>query len=690
MLRNTSIKVFAMKKYLIVGALALVAGLFVASCTHDDDIYNGSVVEQKQEAFQKAFVSAFGQINATQNWGFYEEDLTALLPNGGIAPARTRFVDVNSNEWVQKGNTLPSDITDREREVVMGWFRSNRYPKSETVDLHNYFIQNVGYTDVTYKAGPDNNGHDVYIENPGRTHMDWIFCGPGNQPKDWNNPFNSGYNRYTWDDGDEHINNFNAYSGEIQHILYTGSEYFGFHDSNTTGYSTDGKSEKKYCAKERNFVIRFIDVDGVIGCYVGFDYETGKTTEKWHLDPDGYFSDRVIKLIPAEGGMTEVKYREEVDEVKGTPGRIFCEDLGDVSYNDIDYNDVVFDAQIITRETRWYMDTYVFGKKYSTVEVNDALHPYSLKNYAKITLLAAGGTMPVTVAGVEVHDAFGVGHTTMVNTVTEKTGSLNGAPYVQRDYVELGEFEGYSRIQDIPIKVQYSNDVLELEAIPGKAPHKILVLAAYKDKDGEHAGTDWTSERCNLGDAYPDFKDYVASPKVDQSGDFVYDENGNLEFVGGQPFSGASFWDNSNSAYLFGSWQPASCGEARYTVTTTINTDGVTEMVLYANDEGYDISSPLYFMDRALLKNQKIKENDVIRIYGDEKTAGTDWLLILNDGNSKALHRAGTNNEGTWKGYVDIYLTAEMATALTTNIENCAMIISGTNIMVTRVSLIKN
>ena len=265
-------------KKIILGLVSLLA--LTTSCSKHE-IEPMSVQQMKDAEYEVAFTNVFGDYDKTHDWGFSRASV-----------AQTRTADVNSNEWTAKGYNVPSAITEREREVVMKWFRTHENPQSETVDLHNYFIQNVGYTDHTYTAGPDNNGHTVTITNPGTSHMDWIFVGPGANEN----------GAFTWNEGDDHINNFNASSGEIQHMMYSGSEWFGFHDSYGTGYSTPGHGDNgKYCAVNRNFVIRFIDVDGVIGCYVGFNYESGKTSEKWHLDPDGFFDDRVIKLVAAEG-----------------------------------------------------------------------------------------------------------------------------------------------------------------------------------------------------------------------------------------------------------------------------------------------------------------------------------------------------------------------------------------------------
>ena len=270
-----------------IAAVAMCAAF--TSCSKDLGFEQMTPEEAVQASYETAFIQAFGQPAPDQDWGF-----------GSRSNTRTAYT--NSNMWESDGLTVPAAITTREHDVVMEYFRTTPNPRSETVNLQNYFIQNVGYTDHTYPGEgvelKDNNGHNVTITNPGRNQMDYIFVGPGYY---WNGSESA---RITWDDGDDHVNNFNANSGEIQYMKYSGSEWFGFHDSYGNGYSTEGHGNNgKYCAVNRNFVIRYIDVDGVVGCYVGFNYESGKTSEGWRLEPDGFFDDRVIKLVPGEGSI---------------------------------------------------------------------------------------------------------------------------------------------------------------------------------------------------------------------------------------------------------------------------------------------------------------------------------------------------------------------------------------------------
>ena len=124
--------------------------------------------------------------------------------------------------------------------------------------------------------------------------------------------------------------------------------------------------------------------------------------------------------------------------------RIICEDLG--ASDDFDFNDVVFDALIKD------------GKTY-------------------IKVLAAGGTLPLTVAGKEVHEIFGVGTKTMVNTQPNKHNAT------KTDKQEFVIDQAYSSYKDIPVMVgvdananpMTNEGMTTLKAEKGAAPQKIAV-----------------------------------------------------------------------------------------------------------------------------------------------------------------------------------------------------------------------
>lgn len=433
-----------------VAALAICAA-FTSCSKGGDDIYNPEAAGQMKadqitQAYNEAFIKYVGgPIASNQDWGF-----------GSNSKTRTAYT--NSNMWESDGLSKPAAITAREYEVVMNYFRTTENPQSETVDLHNYFIQNVGYTDHTYNAYYQKDGRTetVTITNPGTNHMDYIFVGPGYYLNDWEGMTEPA--PITWDNGDDHVNNFNANSGDIQYMKYSGSEWFGFHDSYGTGYSTPGHGDNgKYCAVNRNFVIRYIDVDGVVGCYVGFNYESGKTSEGWRLEPDGFFDDRVIKLVPGEGSIPPPSHNYTL--------RVLGEDLtfGEDADADFDFNDVVFDVAIENGET-W------------------------------IRLQAAGGTLPLYIDTKEVHALFGLNNTTtMVNT---GRGS-------RLDPVEVKLDNYYSNAKNIPVTVTKNGITVPLTAEKGEPASKIAVPMS--------ANFQWCAERVSMKEQYEYFTEWCTN-----------------------------------------------------------------------------------------------------------------------------------------------------------------------------------
>lgn len=224
----------------------------------------------------------------------------------------------------------------------------------------------------------------------------------------------------------EHVNNFNASDGSTMLMQRSGTVSFAYMNPKDAGnlYS--------------DYVI--MEVNGQY--YVGFDYSCNEpnTTVK----ADGIYNDWIVKIIPAEYINTK---------------RIICEDLGNIG--DFDFNDIVFDAYI----------TWVWN---GSANVQEAV----------ISVKAAGGTLPIYIGGVEIHEAMGVASNVMVNT-----GAPNGASApaaIFRIPVSSGN------IADIEVKV---NDAVVLEAPQGDAPQKICVPTTFK----------WCTERTNIKDAYPNF-----------------------------------------------------------------------------------------------------------------------------------------------------------------------------------------
>ena len=424
-----------------VAAAAICLGL--ASCSRFDYTLI-SEGEQAYVNYENAFIEKFGEPAPDQTWGFGSADAN----NGGVAQgAATRTANTNSNEWANTYN-VPAEITDAERKYVMDWFATHTKAEGEPLDVKNYFIQHVGYSDDQYTV--NNNVYEKFENNQeifrtetstvnSKNQMDFIYAN-----------LNA--------DGSErdHVNNFNAGSGNI--ILMENSETkygFGFHDSwgSIDNYVT------------QNYFMAEIDVPGVgKGWYVGLDYQTKKTTRNGHtqqdyvsafLQPDGKYTDRVLKIVPAI--------------LKGDI-RIIAEDLSASEGSDFDFNDVVFDVK----------------------------YGYPEWNKTTIILQAAGGKLPLRIGVLdeehEVHKLFGVSLNTMVNT---EDWTAHKDPVT---FTIDGQYGSWN-INNLPIWVQKGSDWVLLTAHKGKAASKIAVSTDYK----------WVKELKDISNAYKNFDTYVTN-----------------------------------------------------------------------------------------------------------------------------------------------------------------------------------
>lgn len=434
------------------GMLAIAAaGLMMSCSSNDTDVEMDTPLDPKQESYALAFVSAFGQPDPNNDWGFEKKDLLEYNADGTPA-AQTRGANPNTNQYGKYYDT-PSPLTEAQKEVVRKWFQTHKNPNGTSVIWKDFFVQQV-YKGGTKLSGANADCQEVYTVKDrnnntktivGSDHMNFLYCASN---------------------GKEHINNFNngTFSGGNAHkvLQNDGSRQedmislmldcptkdgFGFHDSYSDGYHD-----------VYSYVIIPGDVidESVAGMYfVGFDYTTIKTSEGINLPGNGYFSDWIVKITECTK--------------KGTK-RIICEDLGNIG--DFDYNDVVFDA---------------------------AVYKENGKVKADVKLLAAGGTMPIYIQGNEVHELFGVPVTTVVN--------LGGTKKMTKDPVFLtvvvDENISWGRdytLDDISVVV---NDI-ELHTLTGRAPEKIGVERRYE----------WTNEGQSIYSKYPKFREYVSDHSV--------------------------------------------------------------------------------------------------------------------------------------------------------------------------------
>lgn len=172
--------------------------------------------------------------------------------------------------------------------------------------------------------------------------------------------------------------------------------------------------------------------------------------------------------------------------------RVICEDLSVTQNSDFDFNDVVFDVKLIENNSK-----------------------------VRITLRAAGGTLPLTVAGEEVHALFkevnpNLGITTMSMINTENTGDKYTfigcvpATFVVNNIWGSSVKEVAKNIPVLVYKLIGEEKVwVELECEKGKATAKVAVQDDYSWCDERtHINNKYTLEDMR-GNEYPGFTMFV-------------------------------------------------------------------------------------------------------------------------------------------------------------------------------------
>lgn len=360
----------------------------------------------------------------------------------------SRLAQPNANQWGTTDDNSkyinypqPTAITEQELADVLAVFNEKGATEYESlIDWKNFFVQQV----YTGPNGAKMNELATTVDYKVETKViSW-----------W--PYEAETTVSEVEPFDDIINNFNAGNN----TTYGGCMLMFNSATDDFSYKTSqggGQRWYKHWRMEK--------ING--NYYVGFDHESakqGSDANENELDVRDYiYNDWIVKIVPG------TDYVEPVDKIK-EQGRIICEDLGTIG--DFDFNDVVFDATV-----------YESGK-------------------TEITLLAAGGTLELTVAGEEVHEALlgaenakdGKGLYKMINTGAGPTATAK----------KFTASSTYSNLNSIPVvvkKVDEAGNVTSytLSAEMGKAPQKICVPVTFK----------WCKEYKSLKDAYPGFKDWA-------------------------------------------------------------------------------------------------------------------------------------------------------------------------------------
>ena len=427
-----------MKKYLMTGIAALAMCAAFTSCSKDPGFEQTTPEQLAQAQYDAAFIKAFGQPAANQDWGFgtnATRSFTRANEGSVIKPDMTNFPGY-SNERCNSSNyrspegyaDIVAPVTDKEREWVMDWFSKNPGLTPQGQPFKNFFVQNVGNNGHT-KAGyfhstEGGKPESVEAKSYDGIYMDKLQIGATASEADT-----------------EHTLDFNATNGfNAWNLIYyenSSALQFGYHESYGDSYEWYFK-----CVELEVPGSCFADGKARKGWYVGLSYYCDKkeTNEKWHViggDRLQYGDDWVLKIVPNDP-VSEPNYR------------VIAEDLNASEKTDFDFNDVIFD--VIPNGT----------------------------SSADIKAIAAGGIYKLTVNGVEVHEKFGEsanadGTYPMINTGAGPTHEPVVLCNIQGDFTGS---DAPAKIRNIVIKVYkpgFEESGVELTATTGKPACKILV-----------------------------------------------------------------------------------------------------------------------------------------------------------------------------------------------------------------------
>ena len=381
--------------------------------------------------------------------------------NDSVRITGTTFVNSNSNTWVNNGHYHTGNfIYNAGSDEVINNCRL-------TVDED--FNINLG----------DNPGNGNFKMDAGSGVVTKNFNGGGN----WSKNYSTG--RSSFNGGP-----FYVYMGANSVFKVTGTctlnatkADYGFYGPETGGYAVLDAKEIKKGADNQGYEVTY---GNNLYVYTESHFGNGYSGQYPYIDFKGNakifapgFEDGkpAITIQPSRccagfagsGSEGEGEGGESGDTPELTPDvRIIAEDLSASESSDFDFNDVVFDVTFTSSTT------------------------------ALVTLQAAGGTLPLTVAGVEVHDMFGVSTSTMVNTFAG-----NKSAYAPVSF-EITGIDSSKRGRDIEILVLKGDEWCPLEAHQGVPAAKIAVKPTFV----------WCDEYEAIESRYPLFRDWVQNREV--------------------------------------------------------------------------------------------------------------------------------------------------------------------------------
>lgn len=446
----------------MTGMAALAISAAFTSCSKDTDVYNSGVVNENNavtivEQYNQKFLKYVGansvtDIPSNQTWGFggYE---TAAKTRGGA--------NTEGNIWYKTyERPYNVNLSDAEIEELKDLLSPGEETYNTQIFPHeNYYVEQI-YKGISSDVAYDNRGNATNTQVTGSNQMDHLQARDGNKYEHINNFNFGGNNTEMVDEGDGTRYKGITLMKDMSLDGITATNQFGFSESWGT---ENGK-----------FYNNYLIVQYKGEWYVGFDFEAHKSTatqnagEAMQVYRDWNFTDWIVRISPAEAKV-----------VDPNDVCIIAEDLTVSDDTDFDFNDVVFTVH------------------------------YTSNTTAEITLYAAGGTLPLKVAGEEVHAKFDYPE---ADPVTGKYKMINtGAKADVNDVAtvtfQVSGINKSNRGKDIAITVNKGTaenpNWIELTANGGEPAAKLCVGVDFAT-EGK-----WCAERVSIKDRYPRFSEWV-------------------------------------------------------------------------------------------------------------------------------------------------------------------------------------
>lgn len=420
-------------KNLFKSALALTCGaMVIASCSKTDDFGTTSLEQLQEDVYSSAFIKEFGQPAANHDWGFTDFSMVPVR----IPEGSPRMANDNASARRRAVATSVTGVSPKKYAKAEDFLKLDKATAYFFLRIDNNIV-------VQEMHGVQSNPAVEYYPKPDLPLSETL--------KD---------KQYQQDN-----------QGSINVAEYKKLNLITDGKGVTFATDNDPIPDAVFNAPSFETMAMHIPDDqkiSIAGSVEEFNSENYKIfwyVAKWQA------SDQIIHvdgiLVPKDQitiNIPEYKARIIVEDLKGN-----IDATTTVSGSDFDFNDAVFDA------VTWKRDGV---------------------NHLKIILRAAGGTLPITVNGVEIHE--GVGY--MFNTGKNRDFTFHKTIY---EGIINEEAKTYN-FNQIPVVVKVNGKDVVAGSNIGQAPEKVAVGVDYK----------WVLERTKITETYSKFADYVADKTV--------------------------------------------------------------------------------------------------------------------------------------------------------------------------------